>query len=117
MKTNKLMIAKAKVDFGSEVWTDLVSIYQPLIEKWVQRLDRVNKDVSDITQDVLCAVVIELPNFEHNGRTGAFRNWLRTITVNRLRRHWMKQKRNRQESGESEQVLDCLLYTSPSPRD
>lgn len=107
------MIAKAKVDYGSEVWTDLVSIYQPLIEKWVRRLDRVNKDVSDITQDVLCAVVVELPSFEHNGRTGAFRNWLRTITVNRLRRHWMNQKRNRHESvGESEQVLDELADPS-----
>lgn len=108
LKTNKLMLAKAKVDFESEVWSDMVSIYQPLIEKWIQRLDNVNKDVSDITQEVLCAVVEELPKFEHNGRTGAFRNWLRTITVNRLREYWRKQKKDLHNLGDSELALDQL---------
>lgn len=44
--------------------------------------------MDDLTQDVLAVVVRELPQFEHNQRTGAFRRWLRTILVNRLRGFW-----------------------------
>ena len=29
-----------------------------------------------------------MPAFDHNGRTGAFRAWLRGITVNLLREYW-----------------------------
>jgi RNA polymerase sigma-70 factor (ECF subfamily) len=38
-----------------------------------------------VVQDVLVVMFRELPNFEHNGRIGAFRNWLRSVMVNCLR--------------------------------
>jgi RNA polymerase sigma-70 factor (ECF subfamily) len=41
--------------------------------------------VDDLTQRVLEVVVRKLPQFVHNGRAGAFRAWLRGITVNVLR--------------------------------
>ena len=95
MKTNRSMLSVAKLDYASDAWPDLLDCYQPLIEKWARRFDNTGNDVSDITQDVLCALVEQLPNFEHNGRTGAFRNWLRTITVNRIRQHWDRQAKHR----------------------
>jgi RNA polymerase sigma-70 factor (ECF subfamily) len=45
-------------------------------------------DVDDLTQRVLEVVVRKLPQFQHDGRPGAFRAWLRAITVNRLREFW-----------------------------
>jgi RNA polymerase sigma-70 factor (ECF subfamily) len=33
-------------------------------------------------------LVRELPRFRHSAQRGAFRHWLRTITVNRLRAFW-----------------------------
>ena len=42
-------------------------------------------DADDLTQQVLTVVVGKLPSFRHNGRTGAFRAWLRAITVHTLR--------------------------------
>ena len=33
-------------------------------------------------------IIREMPQFEHSGRKGAFRNWLRVITVHRLRGYW-----------------------------
>ena len=41
----------------------------------------------------------ELAAFEHNGRTGAFRNWLKITTVNRCRRYWDSKKRRSELSG------------------
>lgn len=54
-----------------------------------------------MAQDVLTALVRELPRFEHNGRSGAFRAWLRTITVHRLRVHYDKRSRTAQGTGDS----------------
>ena len=38
-------------------------------------------DADDLTQQVLTVVVRKLPAFRHSGRPGAFRAWLRAITV------------------------------------
>ena len=71
----------------------LHGIYEPLIVGWVFRAGIDESDVSDVTQEVLTALCQELTNFEHNGRTGAFRNWLKMITVNRCRRYWSSKKK------------------------
>jgi RNA polymerase sigma-70 factor (ECF subfamily) len=92
MKTSKSMLIRARENPDSEAWFKIISIYDPLIAGWLRRSGVSGAEVSDITQDVLYAVSQELHRFEHNGRTGAFRNWLKTITVFRCRRHWEKQK-------------------------
>lgn len=98
------MLSIAKLDFSSDVWPDLLDCYQPLIEKWVKRFDELGNDVPDVTQEVLCTLIQELPNFEHNGRTGAFRNWLRAITVNRIRQNWGRQAKHRKEQSAAAEI-------------
>jgi RNA polymerase sigma-70 factor (ECF subfamily) len=51
-------------------------------------------DVDDVAQEVLAAVVRELPDFRHDLRRGAFRRWLRTVAVNRLRNFWRARDRS-----------------------
>src|SRR5439155_12281604 len=46
------------------------------------------EDAEDLVQEVLGVVVRELPGFRHDQRRGAFRCWLRTILVHRLRAFW-----------------------------
>lgn len=69
-------------------WKRLLQIYQPLIWGWLRQRSTPPQDAEDLTQEVLAVVVRELPRFEYNGRTGAFRAWLRAITANRLRSYW-----------------------------
>jgi RNA polymerase sigma-70 factor (ECF subfamily) len=74
---------------GEEVaWRRIVDLYQPLIHGWLVRRGVRQQEADDLTQDVLAKVVKELARFEHSGRAGAFRSWLRTITVNRAREFW-----------------------------
>lgn len=73
-------------------WNQLLGVYKPLIWGWLRRHNTPIQDAEDLTQDVLAIVVSELPNFKHNGQKGAFRAWLRTITANRLRIFWRKNK-------------------------
>jgi RNA polymerase sigma-70 factor (ECF subfamily) len=69
-------------------WERFVTLYQPLIHGWVRRLGVPAPHAADVVQDVFTIVVAELPRFAHNGQPGAFRTWLRTIAVNRLRVFW-----------------------------
>lgn len=71
-------------------WERWHAIYEPLIRGWLQRHNLVGADSDDVVQDVFAVVVRRLPEFHHNGRTGAFRNWLKTITINCLRDHWRR---------------------------
>lgn len=88
-------------------WQRLVDLYTPLIRTWLCRYETLPDDVEDLLQDVLHVLVRELPGFRHQQRRGAFRCWLRMITVNRLRQHWREQRSRRREVG-FEAILDQL---------
>lgn len=76
----------------SAAWERLVDVYTPLIHQWLTRQSVRNDDALDLSQDVLTVVVRRFAEFQHNQRVGAFRAWLRTITVNRVREFWRSKK-------------------------
>ena len=86
----------------SKNWNRLVDLYAPLIRTWLYKYDVQASDADDLVQDVLLAVSKDLKRFEHSGRPGAFRNWLRTILVHRLRNFWRLQKRGPRATGDSD---------------
>jgi RNA polymerase sigma-70 factor (ECF subfamily) len=85
-------------------WQRWHALYEPLIRGWLARQQLLPDDRDDVAQEVLAVVVRRLPEFEHNGRTGAFRNWLKTVTINCLRDFWKKQKHAKRTN--AEQKLD-----------
>ena len=93
VKTSQSLLQEAKHDPQSEAWFQLNSIYDPLISGWIVRAGVEESEVGDITQEVLQTLAQDLSKFEHNGRVGAFRNWLKTITIHRCRRYWDKKKK------------------------
>ena len=88
-------------------WRELTSLYQPHIRRWLYQRHAVTDDCDDVTQDVLLVVARRLGEFEHNGRRGAFRNWLKTITVNCLR-DFRRSNRLRPASGGDAAFFDQL---------
>lgn len=72
----------------SSAWGRLSELYHPLILGWLRRNGVRPDDADDVAQEVLIVVVRRFPEFEHNQRTGAFRAWLRAITVNCCRDFW-----------------------------
>ena len=69
-------------------WQQVIDLYRPLIQGWLIRHQVQPQEAEDLTQDVLTVLVKELPTFEHGGRAGAFRAWLKTVAVNRARAFW-----------------------------
>jgi RNA polymerase sigma-70 factor (ECF subfamily) len=88
--TSKSLLAKARDCSDQSAWRRLVDLYEPLIEKWVRPHVAQRVDAEDVVQEVLTTLVRELPRFDHNQRPGAFRAWLRTVAVHRLRVYWEK---------------------------
>jgi RNA polymerase sigma-70 factor (ECF subfamily) len=87
-----------------EGWRRLVALYSPLLQAWLAAAGLQPADRDDVGQRVLEVLVRRLPDFEHNGRRGAFRTWLRGITVNLLREFWRNQP-----TADSASVLDQLV--------
>jgi RNA polymerase sigma-70 factor (ECF subfamily) len=108
--TSASLLDRVRSNPRSEAWQRLVEVYEPLVRGWLRRHHLIEDDADDLVQDVMAIVVRRLPDFQHNGRVGAFRTWLRTITVNCLRDHWRSGKRRPSATGDGnfQQVLAQL---------
>jgi RNA polymerase sigma-70 factor, ECF subfamily len=100
----------------SDAWNRMVDLYSPLIRSWLNRYGLAEPDVDDMSQIVLSAVVANLPQFQHNGRVGAFRNWLRTITVNSLRDRFRLERKRPYSPGGSAFLASLNELEDPESR-
>ena len=97
--TSHSLLQRVQVGASQESWHEFVTFYDRLIQGWLLKQGVTPNDAEDIRQEVLAVVLKEITRFEHNGRTGAFRNWLRTVTANRLREFWRSRKRQKTAGG------------------
>jgi RNA polymerase sigma-70 factor (ECF subfamily) len=102
-QTSHSLLERLRSEPDDAAWQRLVDLYTPLIQGWLRRHFLQVHDSEDLTQDVLRVVVRELKGFQHNRQPGAFRSWLRAITVNRLRGHW------RSRRGKAEAASDSAM--------
>jgi RNA polymerase sigma-70 factor, ECF subfamily len=77
----------------SPAWPQFLSLYRPLLRRWLTQYFLQEADADDVVQDVLVVVVAKMPEFRHGGGAGAFRAWLRQILTHRLQTHWRKSLR------------------------
>ncbi len=95
------LLDRASRQTDADAWRRLAAIYEPLLVDWLRGQGLQPNDADDVVQDVLIFVAERLPSFRHNGRTGAFRTWLRRILVNRLRKLRLSRKRGPTPGGGS----------------
>ena len=91
-------------------WHQLHELYAPMITNWLGRQDIAGAEAEDLAQDVMVIVLRKLPQFDHNGRQGAFRKWLRMITINCSRDFWSAKRIRAKTTGSTAflQVLEQL---------
>src|SRR5439155_17430108 len=65
-------------------WKRFVQLYTPLLLFWAQRCGLQNQDAADLVQEVFVTLVQKMPEFRYDAQR-SFRNWLRTITLNKWR--------------------------------
>jgi RNA polymerase sigma-70 factor (ECF subfamily) len=62
-----------------------VDVYGPLIYRQGRRRGLQDADAADMTQEVLLQVSRSIQTFEYRPEQGRFRDWLGTVTVNKIR--------------------------------
>ncbi len=112
-ETSATLLGRLRAEPHSEEWERLVAIYTPLIRNWLRRAELKIVDGDDVVQDVMAVVVRRLPEFRHNGRTGAFRAWLRAITANCLRDHVRARRQIPKATGDSEFAIALAQLEDP----
>ena len=85
--TNKSLLDRAQQ--GQAVaWERLTAIYQPMIFAYLLNQGVAQQETEDLTQDILLTMVRKVKDFDHSGRPGSFRAWLRVLALNRVRKFW-----------------------------
>jgi RNA polymerase sigma-70 factor (ECF subfamily) len=93
-------------------WRRLLDLYQPLLRAWTARAGVPSSDTDDLIQEVLLVVFREVGGFERRG-PGAFRAWLRTILVHRMRDFFRSQKYRPTATGDSDFLRQLDELESP----
>lgn len=88
-----------------DAWRRFHDLYGPLIHSWLAHRGVSQADAEDVRQEVMHQAMVELPHFQHNGRTGALRCWLRQVVANRLRTFWRQHNRHRAVGGDEYSIL------------
>ncbi|MCS7468705.1 sigma-70 family RNA polymerase sigma factor [Stieleria sp. ICT_E10.1] len=107
--TSVSMVHRLQAGNQTRSWHQFFEFYEPFIQRWLTHQRLPESDAEDIRQEVMCTVLHEISNFRHNGSVGAFRCWLRMITVNQLRRY---RRRRRDQSGVDLEWLAASLASS-----
>jgi RNA polymerase sigma-70 factor (ECF subfamily) len=112
-KTSLSLLTRLRSLPESESWNRLVELYTPLLRAWLRSYELQDSDADDLIQEVLLAVSKDLGKFQHSGQPGAFRGWLKSILVNRLRKFWRARDRRPQARGDSD--IDAGLAQLDDP--
>ena len=80
--TSVSLLDRLHANTDSAAWQRLVDVYTPLIRGWLRKHSVQDSNSDDLVQEVLAVVIRRFPDFQHNRRTGAFRAWLRAISIN-----------------------------------
>lgn len=91
-ETSLSLLERARANPRDGSWDKLVEVYSLLLRGWLTRFDIQAVDADDLVQEVLVAVSRDLPQFQHSGRPGAFRSWVRTILIHRVRDFWRSRR-------------------------
>src|SRR5205807_400842 len=75
----------------ADAWQTFVDVYAPLIYRYCRRHRLQDADATDVTQEVLAQMTRSIRTFEYQRERGRFRDWLGTVTRNKLRRFLEKQ--------------------------
>ncbi|MFK7766004.1 MAG: RNA polymerase sigma factor [Mariniblastus sp.] len=90
-ETRISLIGRLHDPTDSAAWSEFVEIYQPMIQRIVQRRGLQYADAAEVTQDVLARVSRAVVGWDPDPDKGSFRGWLyrmtRNLTVDHIRRN------------------------------
>ncbi|MEM6472598.1 MAG: sigma-70 family RNA polymerase sigma factor [Planctomycetota bacterium] len=81
-ETRLSLIFKLSDRRDHDAWSEFVQIYQPVVQRFVQRRGLQHADAAEITQDVLSVVAKSIESWDPEHEKCTFRGWLYRLTRN-----------------------------------
>ncbi|MBM4094843.1 MAG: RNA polymerase sigma factor, partial [Planctomycetes bacterium] len=95
-----------------EVWVEFVTLYEPVIYRFLRRRGLQDADARDVMQELLLTVSRSIGRWDPTKDRGSFRGWLRRIARN-LVINWLKQ-RGRRVGATGGSDLQAMLEMVPA---
>jgi RNA polymerase sigma factor (sigma-70 family) len=92
-KTRPSLLLELRDVENAIAWGRFVDLYTPLVFRFARKRGLQDADAADVTQEVMKSVAASIQTFEYEPARGGFRNWLFTVTRNKLNNYFHRQQR------------------------
>lgn len=115
-ETQVSLIARMRDAGDEDAWAEFIQIYQPLVQRFIQRHGLQYADAAEVTQEVLSRVAKSIESWEESHEKSTFRGWLyritRNLTIDFLRKKKIEGMRIENGDAGLSQVADPSEATS-----
>lgn len=115
LETRPSLLQRVRDQSDAEGWREFVTLYEPLLLKYVQSRGVPETDARDIVQDIFLSLLRSLPSFQLDRQRGRFRTWLWQVTMNAIADHARRRRSQRRAQDEWRQRHDPPLFTRDQP--
>lgn len=116
--TRASLIGRICDSSNDDAWSEFARIYQPVVERFIQRHGLQYADAVEVAQEVLSKVVHSIESWDGDRENSSFRGWLYRITRNQtidfLRKRKLEQARSLMHDGSLSQIADSALFCEAS---
>lgn len=106
--TSASLLVRLKDPGSNAAWERFVKLYSPLLFFWARGQGMQESDAADLVQEVLAVLVAKMPEFIYDPGQG-FREWLKTVLLNKWRDRQRKRLPVQLAAGELEQVPTAIV--------
>lgn len=82
--TSPSLLLRIRDPGDQDAWRTFVDVYGPLVYRHARRRGLQDADAAEVTQEVLFQVSRSIQTFEYRPEQGRFRDWLGTVTHNKI---------------------------------
>jgi RNA polymerase sigma-70 factor, ECF subfamily len=115
-ETRPSLILRLKGQRNELAWTEFVSVYESFLRRIVGRHGVADRDVPDVTQQILTAIARSVEGWHDDGNPASFRRWLHRVARNAVLKFLARERRQIAGLGGSD-FLDVLQQIPEEPGD
>jgi RNA polymerase sigma factor (sigma-70 family) len=101
LTTRPSLLLRLRDPRDARAWEWFVDAYTPLVFGFCRKRGLQASDAADVSQEVMAAVARAVPRFDYDPGRGGFRDWLFTVTRNKLNDFYNRRGRQPQGTGET----------------
>lgn len=97
----------------NSAWRDFFDRYAPAIYRVARMRGLSHDDADDIVQQTMVSISSHIGDFQYDRDRGRFRNWVRTITENKIKSAWRKRPGLQADTS----LIDAISDDAPAIKD